>query len=143
MHDKVVTIVLVSLFGTLVVVAQTALGILGIESAVQQGTMIASGELTTAVITGQLARNVDAAYAIGEVALHSDPAGRSRSLGPLYASLFPAIDAQLSSLEQVHFSDGTSPAEFADLDLFIRQWAAVRDLLSQAGQPAAGLTLTA
>ena len=104
--------------------------------------MIAGGELTTAVATGQLARNMDAAYATGEAALRAtDPAERSRLLGSLYTSLLPAIDAQLSSLEKLHTGD--PPAEYADLELFIRQWTAVRDLLSRAAdltaQPTAAL----
>ena len=116
----------------LAVVAVAAIGILGIRSAVQQGTVIAGDELTTAVVTGQLARDMDAAYATGEAALRAaDPAGRSRLLGSLYTSLLPAVDAQLSSLEQLHAGD--PPAEYADLELFVRQWTAVRDLLGRAG----------
>ena len=115
----------------LVVVAVAAIGIWGIRSAVQQGTGIAGDELTTAVVTSQVARNMDAAYATGEDALRAaDPATRSRLLGTLYTSLFPAIDAQLFSLEQLHTGD--PPAEHADLELFIRQWTAVHNLLSQA-----------
>jgi diguanylate cyclase (GGDEF)-like protein len=114
----------------LVVVAVAAIGIWGIRSAVQQGTGIAGDELTTAVVTSQVARNMDAAYATGEDDLRAaDPATRSRLLGTLYTSLFPAIDAQLFSLEQLHTGD--PPAEHADLELFIRQWTAVHDLLSR------------
>ena len=125
----------------LVVVGVAAIGILGIRSAVQQGTVVAGGELTTAVVTGQLARNMDTAYATGETALQAaDPAERSRLLGSLYTSLLPAIDAQLFSLEQLHTGD--PPDEYADLELFIRQWTAVRNLLGRAdltAQPAAAL----
>ena len=125
----------------LVVVAVAAIGVLGIRSAVQHGTVVAGGELTTAVVTGQLARNMDTAYATGETALQAaDPAERSRLLGSLYTSLLPAIDAQLFSLEQLHTGD--PPDEYADLELFIRQWTAVRNLLGQAdltAQPAAAL----
>jgi diguanylate cyclase (GGDEF)-like protein len=128
----------------LVVVAVAAIGVLGIRAAVQQGTVIADDELTTAVVTDQLARNMDAAYATGEAALQgADPARRSRLLSSLDAGLLPVIDAQISSLEQLHTGD--PPAEYADLELLIRQWTAVRDLLSQPGltgltaQPAAAL----
>jgi len=126
----------------LAVVAVAAIGILGIRSALQQGTVIAGDELTTAEVTGQLARNIDAAYATGEAALRATaPGERSRLLGSLYTSLLPAVDAQLSSLEKLHTGD--PPAEYADLELFIRQWTAVRDLLSRAAdvtaQPAAAL----
>ena len=94
--------------------------------------MIAGGELDTAVATNQLAREMDAAYATGEAALRAaDPATRSRLLGTLYTSLLPGIDAQLFSLQQLHVGD--PPAERADLALFIRQWTAVRDLLSAPG----------
>ena len=118
-----------------------AIGILGIRSATSQGNAIASDELTTAVVTGQLARNIDAAYAAGEAAVQTaDPAMRSRLLGSLYTSLLPAVDAQLFSLERLHVGD--PPAEYADIELFIRQWTAVRDLLSPpdlTAQPAAAL----
>jgi diguanylate cyclase (GGDEF)-like protein len=123
----------------LVVVAVAVIGILGIRAAVQQGTVIAGGELTTAVTTGQLTRNMDAAYATGEAAFATaDRATRSRLLGSLDADVLPAIDGQLFALEQLHIGD--PPAEYADLELFIRQWTAVADLLSRAGlttQPAA------
>ena len=89
----------IALFGALalVVVAVAAIGILGTRSAARQGNTIAGDELTTAVVTGQLARDMDAAYATGEAALRAaDPATRSRLLGTLYTSLLPAVDAQLS-----------------------------------------------
>src|SRR6266699_4915612 len=121
----------------LVVVAAAAIGILGTRSAARQGNAIAGDGLTTSVVTGQLARNMDAAYATSEAAVRaSDPAGRSRLLGSLYTSLFPAVDAQLFSLERLHAGD--PPAEHADLELLIRQWTGVRDLLSRdlPGPPA-------
>ena len=127
----------------LAVVAVTVIGILATRSAAQQGNAIAGDELTTAVVTGQLVRDMDAAYATGEAALRAaDPAGRSRLLASLYTSLLPAVDAQLFSLEQLHTGD--PPAEYADLELFIRQWTAVRDLLGRAdlaAQPAAALAV--
>ena len=138
---RATTVLLIALFGTLLVVAVAAAGILGIRSATYQGKVIAGGELDTAVVTSQLAREMDAAYAAGEAALRTaDPATRSRLLGPLDTSLLPGIDAQLFSLQQLHVGD--PPAELADLALFIRQWNAVRDLLSAAGvtaQPPAAL----
>ncbi len=132
---------LVALFGTLLVVAVAAIGILGIRSATYQGKVIAGGELDTAVATNQMAREMDAAYATGEGALRAaDPATRSRLLGTLDTSLLPGIDAELFSLQQLHAGD--PPAERADLALFIRQWTAVRDLLGPAdlmAPPAAAL----
>ena len=125
----------------LVVVAVAVVGILNTRSAASLGNAIAGDELTTAIVTNQLARNIDAAYATGEqAALATQPAQRSRLLGSLYTSLLPAVDAELFSLEQLHAGD--PPAEHADLDLFIRQWTAVRDLLSPydlTAQPAGAL----
>ena len=40
-----------------------AIGIAGTRSAASQGNAIAGDELTTAIVTGQLARDIDAAYA--------------------------------------------------------------------------------
>jgi diguanylate cyclase (GGDEF)-like protein len=132
MFARVTTVSLIALFGTLLVAAVAAIGILGIRSATYQGKVIAGGELDTAVATNQVAREIDAAYATGEGALQTaDPATRSRLLGTLDTSLLPAIDAQLFSLQQLHVGDPL--AELADMALFIRQWTAVRDLLSAPG----------
>jgi diguanylate cyclase (GGDEF)-like protein len=121
----------IALFGTLVVVAVAATGILGTLSAERQGSAIAGDQLTTSVVTGQLAQDMDAAYRTGEAALRSaDPATRSRLLGTLYTSLVPAVDAHLVSLERLHAGD--PPAEHADIVLFTRQWTAIRNLLSPA-----------
>ena len=130
----------------LAVVAVAAVGILNTRSAEDQGDAIAGDELTTAIVTNQLARDIDAAYATGEqAALTTQPAQRSRLLGSLDTSLLPAIDSELFSLEALHVGD--PPAEHADLVLFIGQWTAVRDLLSTfaltaqpAGMLAAQLT---
>ena len=129
----------------LVAVAVAALGIAGTRSAASQGNLIADDELTTALVTGQLARDIDAAYAAGQAAVRaSDQAERTRLLGTLYTSLLPAVDAQLFALERLHAAD--PPAEHADVVLFIRQWTAVRDVLSPlalAGGVAAAGRLTA
>ena len=125
------SLVLLCVALALVVVAVAAIGISGTRSAASQGNAIAADELTTAVVTGQLARDIDAAYAAGQAAvLTTDRAGdeRTRLLGTLYTSLLPAVDARLISLEQLHAAD--SPAERAGIALFIRQWTAVRGLLS-------------
>ena len=125
----------------LVVVAVAAIGILGTRSAAGQGNAIAGDGLTTSVVTGQLARTMDAAYAAGQAAVTAaDPAGRARLLGSLYTSLLPAVDARLFSLERLHADD--PPAEHADVQLLSRQWAGVRDLLSLqelTARPAAAL----
>jgi diguanylate cyclase (GGDEF)-like protein len=113
----------------LVVVVVAAVGILNTRSAQDRGDAIAGDELTTAVVTNQLARDIDAAYATGEqAALATQPAQRSRLVGSLYTSLLPAIDSELFSLVALHVGD--PPAEHADLELFIGQWTAVRDLLT-------------
>ena len=121
----------------LVAVAVAAIGIAGTRSAASQGNVIADDELITAVVTGQLARDIDAAYAAG---LTTDEAERARLLGTLYTSLLPAVDARLFALERLHAAD--PPAERADIALVVRQWTAVRDRLSPpaltSGAAAAG-----
>jgi diguanylate cyclase (GGDEF)-like protein len=113
----------------LVVVLMAATGILGARSADGLGNSIAGDELTTSTTTAELARNMDAAYAAGEAALQATvPATRASKLGTLYTSLFPAIDAELFTLQRLHAGDPAS--EHDDLDLFLRQWTTVRDLLS-------------
>jgi diguanylate cyclase (GGDEF)-like protein len=113
----------------LVVAVLAVLGIWGTRSAVSHGNAIAGDELTTSVVTGQLARDLSAAYTAGlMIAGPADPAERSRLLSSLYASLLPAVDARLVTLGQLHAAD--PPAEHADIQLFFRQWAAVRNLLS-------------
>ena len=124
----------------LVAAAVAAIGIAGTRSAAGQGNAIAGDELTAAIVTGQLAREVDAAYTAGQEAVRAaGPAERSRLLGQLYTSLLPAVDARLFSLEQLHAGD--PPAEHADVVRLVRQWAAVRDLFIPAaltpGQAAA------
>ena len=125
----------------LVAVAVAAIGIAGTRSAASQGNVIADDELITAVVTGQLARDIDAAYAAGRAAvLTTDEAERARLLGTLYTSLLPAVDARLFALERLHAADPA--AEHADIALFVRQWTAVRDRLSPpaltSGAAAAG-----
>jgi diguanylate cyclase (GGDEF)-like protein len=113
----------------LVVVCVAAIGIVGTRSATRLGDQTASDELTTSTATGQLARTMDSAYAAGEAAfLAPGRADRSRLLGFLYSSRLPATDAQLYSLERLHAAD--PPAERAGIERLVRQWIAVRDLLS-------------
>ena len=129
----------------LVAAAVAAIGIAGTRSAASQGNAIADDELTTSVVTGQLARDIDTAYAAGQATVRAtDSAERARLLATLYTSLLPAVDAQLFALERLHAAD--PPAEHADVALFIRQWTAVRDVLSPlalAGGAAAAGRLTA
>ncbi len=114
-----------------VVVVVAATGILGTRASTSLGNSIASDALTTSTATGQLARDMDTAYATGEEAfLTSEPARQSRLLGSLYTSILPATDIQLSYLERLHAGD--PPAEHAEIEQFVRQWIAVRDLLSPA-----------
>jgi len=126
----------------LVAGAVAAIGILSTRSAVSQGNTIAGDELKSATVTGQLAREMDAAYTAGQEILEAtQPAQRNPMLDSLYTSLLPAVDAQLFSLEQLHAAD--PPAELAEFKLFIRQWNTVRDLLNPAAltaQPAAAQT---
>ncbi len=114
-----------------VVVCVAAIGILGTRSSAKLGNNIASDELTTSTVTGQLARNMDAAYATGEAAFLASGAGeRSRLFGALYTSLLPAADTRLTALKRLHADD--PPAEYAGIERLVRQWVAVRDLLSPA-----------
>jgi diguanylate cyclase (GGDEF)-like protein len=118
----------------LAVAVVAVIGILATRSATGQGNVIAGDELTTAIVTGQLARSMDAAYTAGQEAVRATtPAERSRLLGSLYASLLPAVDAGLFTLDQLHAAD--PQAEHADIVLFGRQWAAVRALMSPADLP--------
>jgi diguanylate cyclase (GGDEF)-like protein len=123
------------------VVCVAAIGILGTRSSSRQGNQIASDELATSTVTGQLARDMDMAYAAGQAAfLVPGAAERSRLLGSLYTRLLPAADARLSTLERRHAND--SPAEQAGIGRLARQWAAVRGLLSPtsvAAHPASAL----
>jgi diguanylate cyclase (GGDEF)-like protein len=130
----------------LVAVAIAAIGIAGTHVSTRLGNDTANDELTTSTATGELARDMDTSYATGEEAfLAAGQAQRSRLFGSLYASILPATDAQLAYLERLHAHDPR--AEYTDFGLFVRQWTAVRDLLSPAGIPshpdptlAAGLT---
>jgi diguanylate cyclase (GGDEF)-like protein len=125
----------------LVVVAMAVIGVVATRSAASLGNSIASDELTTSTATGQLTRDIGTAYATGEAALQATgSAQRSRLLTTLYTSMLPQVDADLSTLQQLHADD--APAELADIQLFVRQWAAVRDLLSApalTAQPSATL----
>jgi diguanylate cyclase (GGDEF)-like protein len=96
---------------------------------------ISGDELTTSTTTALLARDMDAAYAVGEEAFLSGSAQRTRLLGRLYTSLLPGADAQLLLLEQLHRGDG--PAERAGIAQLVQQWIVVRDLLSPTGTAAA------
>jgi diguanylate cyclase (GGDEF)-like protein len=115
----------------LVVAAVAAIGILGTRSATRLGHEIASDELTTSTVTGQVGQDMDRAYAAGEPAFLASGTGeRSRTLSALYTRLLPAADLRLAELEQLHAHD--PPAERAGIERFARQWTAVRDLLSPA-----------
>jgi diguanylate cyclase (GGDEF)-like protein len=126
---------------SLVVIAVAAIGILGARSLTTAGKQIAGNELATSTATGELARNMDTAYVDGEEAfLTANPAIRSRLFGLLYATLLPATDDGVTNLVRLHASD--PPAELADIRRFVRQWLAVRDLLSPtsvATHPMTGL----
>jgi diguanylate cyclase (GGDEF)-like protein len=120
----------------LVVAVVAAIGIAGTRAATGQGNQIAGDELTTALVTGQLARSMDAAYTAGLAAAQTSvPAERSRLLGSLYTHLLPAVDAGLFTLGQLHAED--RPAEHADIERFGRQWATFRALLSPVDLPPA------
>jgi diguanylate cyclase (GGDEF)-like protein len=114
---------------SLVVVAVAAIGILSAHASTILGKQVASDELATSTATGELARNMDTAYATGEEAfLTANPAVRSHLLGYLYTTLLPATDDELTNLVRLHAND--PPVERSDIQRFVRQWLAVRDELS-------------
>src|ERR1700754_3454819 len=114
---------------SLIVVAVAAIGVVGTRWSTTLGNDVSSDELATSTVTGELARDMDTAYATGEEAfLTSESAQRVQLLGLLYTSLLPATDAKLTALEQFHAVD--PPAERADIEQFARQWTAVRNFLS-------------
>jgi diguanylate cyclase (GGDEF)-like protein len=124
-----------------VIVALAAIGIIGTRSSTRLGGSIASDELTTSTATGQLARDMDTAYATGEEAfLASEPARQSQLFGLLYTRMLPAADAQLIYVERLHADDPRR--EYSKLNEFIGQWIIVRNLLSPVnvtGHPATTL----
>jgi diguanylate cyclase (GGDEF)-like protein len=130
----------------IVAVAIAAIGIAGTHVSTRLGNDTANDELTTSTATGELARDMDTAYATGEEAfLAAGQAQRVQLLDSLYASILPATDTQLASLERLHANDPR--AEYTNFGLFVRQWITVRDLLSPTDIPsrsdptlAAGLT---
>jgi len=106
-----------------------AIGILGARSSTDLGKQIASNELATSTATGELARNMDTAYATGEEALlTANLVIRTRLLNWMYTTLLPTTDDEVTDLVRLHAAD--PPAELADIRRFVRQWLAVRDLLS-------------
>jgi diguanylate cyclase (GGDEF)-like protein len=125
----------------LVVVAVAAIGIIGTRASTRLGNSIASDELSTSTATGQLARDMDAAYVTGEQAfLASNATRQSQLLGALYTRLLPAADGQLFNLERLHAGDPA--AEHASFERFVQHWIAVRNLLSPVtvtGHPAGAL----
>jgi diguanylate cyclase (GGDEF)-like protein len=126
---------------SIVVVAVAAIGIEAARGSTVLGKQTASDELATSTATGELARNMDTAYATGEAAfLTANPATRSRLLGGLYTTLLPTTDAEVTNLVRLHATD--APAGRADIRRFVRQWQTVRDELSPttvATHPAATL----
>jgi diguanylate cyclase (GGDEF)-like protein len=52
MFARTATVLVIALFGTLVMVAVAAIGVLGMRSAVYQATVVASGELDTSLLPG-------------------------------------------------------------------------------------------
>ena len=125
---------------TLAVCIVAVIGILGIRTATIQANGIARDELTTSTVTSQLGQDIAAAYSGGQRAfLTRQDAVRSRLLGSLYSGLLPDIDTELDILQRMHADDPR--AEHADFERFVRQWLALRGLLSPAGAvtgPSAG-----
>jgi diguanylate cyclase (GGDEF)-like protein len=104
----------------LVVAAVAVIGIGGTRAATGQGNEIAGDELATAVVTGQLARSMDAAYAAGLAAVQASvPAERARLLGSLYTTLLPAVtDALKRTFAQAMTTQVPLSLLLLDLDHF-------------------------
>ena len=114
---------------SLVVVALTAIGIMGAHWSTILGRQIASNELATSTATGELARNLDTDYVTGEEAFLATNSGmRSHALGSLYTTLLPATEADMTNLVRLHGTD--PPTMRADIQRLVRQWDAVRYELS-------------
>ena len=130
---RAATVSLIALFGTLLVVAVAVIGILGIRSATYHGQVIAGGELDTAGDQpagpgdGRGVRRRRGRPA-GRRSLHQVPAPRHARHHPSPRDRRTALLAGTAARRRWH-----PPAERADLELFIRQWDAVRDLLSAPG----------
>jgi diguanylate cyclase (GGDEF)-like protein len=129
---------------SLAVIVLTVIGVFGVfgaDSSTSLGKDISGDELATSTATGELARDMDTAYATGEEAfLTGNPALRSHLLGWLYTIMLPQTDAALAAFEQLHAGDPT--AEHADVEEFVEQWLVVRSLLSPtsvAGHPRSAL----
>ena len=126
---------------SIAVIVVAVIGLFGANSSTTLGKEIANDELTTSTTTGELARDMDSAYATGEEALlTANPALRARLLGGLYTGMLPETDEQLAMFEQLHAGD--PPAEHANIEQFVEQWLVVRALLSPtsvASHPRAAL----
>jgi diguanylate cyclase (GGDEF)-like protein len=118
----------------IVAIGIAGLGIAGTHVSTHIGNDTSNDELTTSTATGELAREMDTAYATGEEALLAvGQEQRSRLFGSLYNSILPTTDAQLAYLERLHASDPR--AEYTNFQQFVQQWTTVRDLLSPVGLP--------
>jgi diguanylate cyclase (GGDEF)-like protein len=123
-----VALVCLCVFFALAVAGVGVVGIVGVRSATDTGKSIAGDEVVTFAATAQIARSMDAAYAVGEEALLTgDPARRSQLARQLNTQLVPVVDGELSILQQLHAHDPA--AELRNLALFARRWAAVRGLM--------------
>ena len=123
-----VALVCLCVFFALAVTGVGVVGIVGVRSATDTGKLIAGDEVVTFAATAQIARSMDAAYAVGEEALLTgNPARRSQLARELYTQLVPAVDGELSILQQLHAHDPA--AEWKNVALFATRWAAVRGLM--------------
>jgi diguanylate cyclase (GGDEF)-like protein len=111
------------------VIAVAVIGVIGAGSSATLGKEIAGDELASSTATGELARDMGTSYAVGEEAfLTANPALRSKLLGWLYTTGIPATDAEMATFEQLNAAD--PPAQQAGIEQFVRQWTALRSLLS-------------
>ncbi|MEP7179141.1 MAG: GGDEF domain-containing protein [Pseudonocardiales bacterium] len=113
----------------LAVAAVGAVGVLGVRSATSAAKSLTNDELTTSTVTGHLAHDLDRAYSSGQaMLLTTDPARRAAYAASLYNDAIPSVEAGLAALQQVHADDG--PAELSDVTQLVRQWTALRQILT-------------
>lgn len=114
-----------------------ALGMWGVQSAIDVGRDLNRDELRSAVITSRLGLQFDAVYANGQRLAQSHPSNRGQLATTLYDYQIPAVEAQLASFKRIH--EGDVGAEKADITKLVGQWAALRGVLNPGGSTLRGL----
>jgi diguanylate cyclase (GGDEF)-like protein len=118
-------------FFAIVVALVGVAGVVGVRSATRAGNDVAHDELNTASVTAQLNHQLDTTYADGvQLALSTTTVQRTTVSDSLSNQQIPAVEAAIANLQRVHESD--SGAEKADIAKAVRQWVALRTVLTSA-----------